>query len=270
MGRQEERAGPAQECRCSSCLLMGCPAGEPQLYWDVSLRTGLFPSPPTGPTCCLGSSRGSQHQRIFLRQLWGCTSLREVLIGGSALGSAWTKKSSVSSPASDRRGSRFLAPSPHCLSSRFSFFASLSPFCCGFLLSWEPQDHGSAGGMCCSAQLLGADRVGGGVVCCFFFAKEKYKNLFLCESVKFLPVAVVLGPPSLLFFSFFVSFTLAWVSFLLGVLREVEMSCPFCREQLLSLDHHLSSSSSIPQGQSTARLPSQEAAAGRAFAVAQV
>lgn len=60
--------------------------------------------------------------------------------------------------------------------------------------------------MCCSAQLLGADSVGGGVVCCvlfFFFTKEKYKNLFLWESVKFLPVAVVLGPSSLLFFLFF-------------------------------------------------------------------
>lgn len=42
------------------------------------------------------------------------------------------------------------------------------------------------------------------VVFCFvFFTKEKYKNLFLWESVKFLPVAVVLGPSSLLFFLFF-------------------------------------------------------------------
>lgn len=90
--------------------------------------------------------------------------------------------------ASSRRGSCF--PSPHCLSSRFSVLASLSPFCCGFLLSWEPQDHSSAGGMCCSAQLLGADRVGGGVgfvLVWVFLTKEKYNSLFPCESAEFLP-----------------------------------------------------------------------------------
>ncbi|XP_017941164.1 alpha-1-syntrophin [Manacus vitellinus] len=55
--------------------------------------------------------------------------------------------------------------------------ASLSPFCCGFLLSWEPQDHDSARGMCCSAQLLGADRLGGGVVLLFFSDQREIQEL---------------------------------------------------------------------------------------------
>lgn len=113
------------------------------------------------------------------------------------LGAVCEQSSSVCCAASDHRGSGFPLPSPDSLSSRFSFLALLSPFCCGFLLSWEPQDHSSAGGMCCSAQLLGADRVGGGVVLLFFLTKGKYKSFFLCESAKFLPGAAALGPPSL-------------------------------------------------------------------------
>lgn len=170
-------------------------------------------------------------------QLWGCRPQKKeyFYLGESTLGSAWTKKSSVSSAASDRRGFCYPAPSPDCLSSRFAFLASLSPFCCGFLLSWEPQDHGSAGGMCCSAQLRGADRVGGGLgfgfwalflFCFFFFRPKRNTRASFSGSLRnSSPWPPFLDHPlSVIFFS---SFTLAWVSFLLEVPREVEMSCPF-------------------------------------------
>lgn len=62
--------------------------------------------------------------------------------------------------------------------------------------------------MCCSAQLLGADR---GVIF-FFLTKEKYKSLFLWKSLKFLPVAAALRPPSLCYFLFILYFGMGFLS----------------------------------------------------------
>lgn len=46
----------------------------------------------------------------------------------------------------------------------------------------------------------------------FFSTKEKYKSLFLWESAKFLPVAAVLGPPSLCYFLFILYFGVGFLS----------------------------------------------------------
>lgn len=133
------------------------PTSEPSLTSNQSL----------GSPCLTG---GSWHQSPF-PDPQGRFDL------GAVLGAVPEQSSSVCCAASDHHGSSFPVPSPDCLSSRFSFLALLSPFCCGFLLSWEPEDHGSAGGMCCSAQLLGADRVGGGVVLLFFSDQRKIQEL---------------------------------------------------------------------------------------------
>lgn len=62
--------------------------------------------------------------------------------------------------------------------------------------------------MCCSAQLLGADRG----LFFFFLTKEKYKSLFLWKSLKFLPVAAALRPPSLCYFLFILYFGMGFLS----------------------------------------------------------